>query len=1296
MLRSISAEFDGFEPVVVSHDPSSTTLIHGVEAVDRGDRRAIARAIATSRLVVLGGGDVLAPRDGIADDLSSCAQIAMLSALHRVPMVVFGAHVGYDAVTKGNLDTLQTVLELSSWTSVANQISRDRLTTIGIEADTLSVGADPALWGHDPASTESPRWIRPWGITVGERPTIGIVTASWMENAGDLSEDLVAEAVVAFAASHGADIITLGGLAPGDLEADRRLASRLRSLAPLGLRVRRLSAPADFQGLIQLASICDLLIGAGYDAAALSVGAATGLVCVEPPTEHERTKTRLGLNRGVLLANPTDGRSVLSGIDKAFAMRSELDEAMTERRETARAWCGEAASVAASIASDGTRLSSAGERLRGIARSTLSMVQSGLAVPRVLPPVESDVDSPVPIHKRAFLVAHEIAKSAWQPESDLEQWSAAPDEQARVVGAAHEHLAGIGEHTAHLTDQLIEIEGDVVERVAEMREAEKAGGESPVVSESGEPPPAAAGRAANPITRLVDWVFTPREEGRPTFYRRSLQYAFIRVAAGLMSPFTGRPRGASTLVNRFQYRFMRSKRERTCLYGSAITTLRCPTERSLVSVVLPVKNGARLVEEAIDSVLAQSYSNLELIVVNDGSTDSTPEILDRIAAHDPRVRVMHCKHMGLPRALSHGFRAARGEMLTWTSDDNRLKSEFLARMVACLERHPDWDMAYANVEIIGDDGLPIEGSDWYEGYQTPPGSAHIHLPINDGELNIWPENYVGGAFLYRDRVAHLLGDYCPDRFTVEDYDYWMLVNQLLRLRHADFDQPAYEYRFHGASLTARADRSELEDLQRDLLVFDDFRRDASLSPLVWILDPAAVTPENRFFAGIMEHADTAHHEHFELGSIDRDDLPGLWFPAIYAASSETPESAIVDRESLPRNCMTVLLSSASRDLGSEIADCWDLCLSSAPDAALVATTRPMAGWYGVSDPGDAFTTIEIRTRMHHWRAIEREIRAWDRPSLLASVVICTYKRPKSLIDTLRSVARQSLPSSEYEILLVNNDPSEDLSDIVDEVRNTHLTAGNPVHLRMIQCPLKGLSHARNAGISEARGLVVCFIDDDAVAAHDWLEATLAAYEEHPTAGVVGGKILLTEPDEPPAWFCPDAWQYWSYFPAKYDSTTEVEDWWKFPWGANWTARRDALLKMGGFRHGYGRKGKDFGAGEEVIAASLAQKLGYKVLVEPRSAVQHNVDQGRFTAHDLERLIGSGLITNYYMQRDLYTPAWQTIRTVIHDLKQQLKKLTGLQHLTRFKRMEARFFLRGNLRLLRVILRTTLDRLSHRF
>ena len=266
---------------------------------------------------------------------------------------------------------------------------------------------------------------------------------------------------------------------------------------------------------------------------------------------------------------------------------------------------------------------------------------------------------------------------------------------------------------------------------------------------------------------------------------------------------TQQPRRAAVSLYAEAFATYRRRRAAIALAASAdLADLRCAGEAGLASVVLPVYNGARYVAEALESVLQQTYAQFELIVIDDGSTDSTPRVLAEFAARDPRIRVFRQANQKLPAALNRGFREARGEFLTWISADNRFKPAFLDRMTGALRRHPQWDMVYANMDVIGPEGAPVRGGDWYRLYQTPPGSEHLHLPTDTAELNMWGDNYIGAAFLYRRCVPLLIGEYSPWLFGLEDYDYWMRINALLTLRHTDFAEPVYEYRLHAAALTA--------------------------------------------------------------------------------------------------------------------------------------------------------------------------------------------------------------------------------------------------------------------------------------------------------------------------------------------------------------------------------------------------------------------------------------------------------------------------------------------------------------
>ena len=117
--------------------------------------------------------------------------------------------------------------------------------------------------------------------------------------------------------------------------------------------------------------------------------------------------------------------------------------------------------------------------------------------------------------------------------------------------------------------------------------------------------------------------------------------------------------------------------------------------RMRVSIVLPVYNGEGRVHQAITSCLLQTHCDIELVVVDDCSTDRTPEIVKSF--DDPRiVYIRNVRNAGLPGALNIGFARTTGNYLTWTSDDNEYAPTAIAEMLRALRGSPEVDFVYAD------------------------------------------------------------------------------------------------------------------------------------------------------------------------------------------------------------------------------------------------------------------------------------------------------------------------------------------------------------------------------------------------------------------------------------------------------------------------------------------------------------------------------------------------------------------------------------------------------------------------
>jgi glycosyltransferase involved in cell wall biosynthesis len=203
----------------------------------------------------------------------------------------------------------------------------------------------------------------------------------------------------------------------------------------------------------------------------------------------------------------------------------------------------------------------------------------------------------------------------------------------------------------------------------------------------------------------------------------------------------------------------------------------------LVSIVLPTFNGERYLSQSIDSCVAQTYKNWELVIVDDASTDKSYLIAEKYKELDNRIRVIrHETNQKLPRALNNGFSNVNGEYLTWTSDDNLYDSNALTEMVTFLEVNPDVDIVYTDYTLIDESGKLL--------------AKREVSPIEELVLG----NCIGGSFLYKRIVQEKIRTYADDLFLAEDLDFWLRAST--EFKFMPLHKNCYFYRQHKSSLTS--------------------------------------------------------------------------------------------------------------------------------------------------------------------------------------------------------------------------------------------------------------------------------------------------------------------------------------------------------------------------------------------------------------------------------------------------------------------------------------------------------------
>lgn len=219
-----------------------------------------------------------------------------------------------------------------------------------------------------------------------------------------------------------------------------------------------------------------------------------------------------------------------------------------------------------------------------------------------------------------------------------------------------------------------------------------------------------------------------------------------------------------------------------------------------------------------------------------------------------------------------------------------------------------------------------------------------------------------------------------------------------------------------------------------------------------------------------------------------------------------------------------------------------------------------------------------------------------------SVVVCTYNRSGYIEKCIESLIDQTLHSSSYEIIVVDNNSTDDTLELCERFKELE-------NFKYFMEPNLGLSYARNRGIKESRASIVAYTDDDAIVSEVWLEALLEAFKDD-EVGAAGGPIFPIYESDIPDWFSDSLLPLFSCR----DRGGEIFDLEPriFFYGVNMAIRRDFLVKSGGFRVDLGRKGKSLLSDEELVIFTEIERAGYKKRYMPKAKVDHIVPKERLT------------------------------------------------------------------------------------
>ncbi len=233
---------------------------------------------------------------------------------------------------------------------------------------------------------------------------------------------------------------------------------------------------------------------------------------------------------------------------------------------------------------------------------------------------------------------------------------------------------------------------------------------------------------------------------------------------------------------------------------------------------------------------------------------------------------------------------------------------------------------------------------------------------------------------------------------------------------------------------------------------------------------------------------------------------------------------------------------------------------------------------------------------------------------MLTAIICTYNRAKYIRPLLESIAANDLPKNEYEILLVDNNCTDNTREVCEMFAAAH----TDVQFRYTTEPEQGLSAAKNRGIKEAQGDIIVYIDDDALVDTWYLRTYAEWFAAHPETMACGGPIEPLYETAEPDWMTPytkallTAWMNYGKEVREYPHG-------RYPGGGNAAYRKSVFDQVGLFNTALGRKGGNLMGSEEKDIFDKMHALNMQILYLPTPILHHIIPQAKLKKNYFDRL-----------------------------------------------------------------------------
>jgi len=583
-------------------------------------------------------------------------------------------------------------------------------------------------------------------------------------------------------------------------------------------------------------------------------------------------------------------------------------------------------------------------------------------------------------------------------------------------------------------------------------------------------------------------------------------------------------------------------------------------EPDLVSVIIPTYNRADLIGETLESVRKQTHRPIEIVVVDDGSTDNTQQVVEsftRTCDEELQVRYVHQENQGALAARNRALLESCGEFIQFLDSDDLLAPEKLSMQVRVMQEKPEADYVFSRWQRIAAAGPPAPAR-WPKDFE-PTRACLIDslLSSREGFDDIlWTTNG-----LYRRPLCLRTGPW--DERIPGMHDRLYNMKALLCAGSVEFVPETHaSYRLHEGEqwhkgwnparyAARRTGWKEMERLLREAGEMNRRRRD--LLAASYLRMARACFRQSARPLGMLLVRDALDVGTSWVGRARAYAIGGLY-------ASLGPEAS--ERLLARVRSVVVNLKRLSGRPTDETSPAPPLC----PQAMSDSMALPLRG----SEP-------------------------------LVSAVICTYNRPRELKVALESLEKQTEPQELFEVIVVDNGPFRSTRELVGEFRSR-------LPLRYVVERKTGLDHARNCGFREAAAEYVAYLDDDSRPTENWVEEICKLIRSGNAPAAFGGPC-------PPYYRVPKPeWYHEEY--RTFDLGREARRIQGSPYliGANLIVRQSVLRELGGFSADLDMNGTRiaYGGDSELQTRIVRRGSAGEVWYLPQLIVHHLVDPARMT------------------------------------------------------------------------------------